>query len=137
MVKAAWGTKRTCPKCAAKFYDLNKKPAHCPACEHEFDPEAPVKKRGKKKAVDTGAEQIKKAAALVKKDKKKDADDEEMPGFTDLEVIEDMDDLDDLEDVEDIKGKKPAAGADEEEDEEAFIDDDAPIDDKFDEDDEE
>ncbi|PZU70171.1 MAG: TIGR02300 family protein [Sphingobium sp.] len=26
MVKAEWGTKRTCPKCATRFYDLGKEP---------------------------------------------------------------------------------------------------------------
>ena len=33
MVKPEWGTKRTCPKCAARFYDLGKDdPIHCIAC---------------------------------------------------------------------------------------------------------
>ncbi|NQW54268.1 MAG: FYDLN acid domain-containing protein, partial [Rhodospirillales bacterium] len=26
MVKASWGTKRTCQSCAARFYDLGKSP---------------------------------------------------------------------------------------------------------------
>lgn len=42
MAKADLGTKRTCPSCAAKFYDLGRQPARCPKCEHEFDPEADV-----------------------------------------------------------------------------------------------
>ncbi|MCB4379855.1 TIGR02300 family protein, partial [Synechococcus sp. MU1644] len=32
------GTKQVCPSCEAKFYDLNKRPATCPKCEHTFDP---------------------------------------------------------------------------------------------------
>jgi uncharacterized protein (TIGR02300 family) len=33
MVKPEWGTKRTCPKCAARFYDLGKEdPIHCIQC---------------------------------------------------------------------------------------------------------
>ena len=32
MVKASWGTKRTCQNCAARFYDLNKSPIKCPKC---------------------------------------------------------------------------------------------------------
>lgn len=39
MAKADLGTKRTCPSCGAKFYDLGRQPARCPKCEHEFDPE--------------------------------------------------------------------------------------------------
>ena len=36
MVDPALGTKRTCPSCAARFYDLNKEPITCPACEASF-----------------------------------------------------------------------------------------------------
>ena len=39
MAKPELGTKRTCPSCAAKFYDLGRRPARCPKCETEFDPE--------------------------------------------------------------------------------------------------
>jgi uncharacterized protein (TIGR02300 family) len=38
----ALGTKRTCPKCAAKFYDFNKKELTCPKCNAEFDASAIV-----------------------------------------------------------------------------------------------
>lgn len=36
MVKAELGTKRTCPSCAAKFYDLLKNPIVCPKCNTSF-----------------------------------------------------------------------------------------------------
>ena len=39
------GTKREDPDTGKKFYDLNKRPAHCPKCETEFDPEEAVKSR--------------------------------------------------------------------------------------------
>jgi uncharacterized protein (TIGR02300 family) len=29
------GTKRICPVCTAKFYDLNRKPVVCPKCASE------------------------------------------------------------------------------------------------------
>ncbi|WP_302183457.1 FYDLN acid domain-containing protein, partial [Salmonella enterica] len=33
MVKPEWGTKRTCPKCATRFYDLEKDdPVTCINC---------------------------------------------------------------------------------------------------------
>lgn len=36
MVKAELGTKRTCPSCATRFYDLMKSPATCPKCGASF-----------------------------------------------------------------------------------------------------
>ena len=37
MPKDDWGTKRACPKCTIKFYDLNRDPMVCPSCEASFD----------------------------------------------------------------------------------------------------
>ena len=37
MAKDEWGTKRACPKCAVRFYDLNKDPIVCPSCGASFD----------------------------------------------------------------------------------------------------
>jgi uncharacterized protein (TIGR02300 family) len=42
---AELGTKQICPTCQAKFYDLNKRPAHCPKCAAEFDPDEAVRNR--------------------------------------------------------------------------------------------
>ena len=36
MVKAELGTKRTCPSCAARFYDMMKNPIVCPKCGVSF-----------------------------------------------------------------------------------------------------
>jgi uncharacterized protein (TIGR02300 family) len=36
MVSAELGTKRTCPNCAARFYDLLKDPITCPMCGTSF-----------------------------------------------------------------------------------------------------
>ena len=36
MVKAELGTKRTCPSCGTKFYDLLKSPIICPKCGVSF-----------------------------------------------------------------------------------------------------
>ncbi len=36
MVKAELGTKRTCPSCATRFYDLMKTPIVCPKCGANF-----------------------------------------------------------------------------------------------------
>lgn len=39
------GTKRDCPSCGARFYDLEKEPCTCPKCEHEFVPEPLLKSK--------------------------------------------------------------------------------------------
>ena len=33
MSKPAWGTKRVCPSCGARFYDLSRTPITCPVCQ--------------------------------------------------------------------------------------------------------
>ena len=46
MVKPEWGTKRTCPKCATRFYDLGKEdPVHCIECGTEWIPEPVLKSK--------------------------------------------------------------------------------------------
>ena len=42
MSKDKLGTKQICPSCESRFYDLNKRPAVCPKCGAEFDPEDEV-----------------------------------------------------------------------------------------------
>ncbi len=37
MSKNKLGTKRQCPSCGAKYYDLNRTPITCPKCQHLFD----------------------------------------------------------------------------------------------------
>lgn len=64
MIKAEWGTKRSCPKCATRFYDLGKDdPVTCIACGTAWQPEPVLKskqplafesvKTTKEKAVDS------------------------------------------------------------------------------------
>ncbi len=50
MAKPELGQKQVCPNCQAKFYDLNRRPAHCPKCDAEFDPleEALRNRRGRR-----------------------------------------------------------------------------------------
>ena len=46
MIKAEWGTKRTCPKCATRFYDLGKDdPVTCIECNTAFNPETVLKSK--------------------------------------------------------------------------------------------
>ena len=46
MAKAEWGTKRTCPNCGTRFYDLgNDDPVHCINCDKDFQPELVLKSK--------------------------------------------------------------------------------------------
>ena len=46
MVKAEWGTKRTCPKCGVRFYDLGKdEPVECIECGNAWRPEPVLKSK--------------------------------------------------------------------------------------------
>jgi uncharacterized protein (TIGR02300 family) len=45
LAKPEWGTKRICPSCGARYYDLMRDPVVCPKCSTPFDPEAFLKAR--------------------------------------------------------------------------------------------
>ncbi|RYY23536.1 MAG: TIGR02300 family protein [Sphingomonadales bacterium] len=46
MVKPEWGTKRACPKCGTRFYDLTKdEPVACIACGYAWSPEPILKSK--------------------------------------------------------------------------------------------
>jgi len=111
VVKASWGTKRTCQNCAARFYDLNKSPIKCPKCGREHDREDFVKvRRGRAAAAaaTTAAAAAAAAAAakaaLAKSKKVEDAAlDEAGPDDAEADdaALEDTDDLaDEAEEIE-------------------------------------
>jgi uncharacterized protein (TIGR02300 family) len=46
MIKPEWGTKRMCPKCATRFYDLEKdEPVTCINCGYAWQPEPVLKSK--------------------------------------------------------------------------------------------
>jgi len=46
MVKPEWGTKRTCPKCGTRFYDLGKDdPVTCIECSAAWEPDPILKSK--------------------------------------------------------------------------------------------
>ena len=83
MVKPEWGTKRTCPKCSTRFYDLgNEDPVHCIECGTDWIPEPvlkskqpmpfePAETEKKKKDEDLEAEEL-----AIDEDEEPSADDE-------------------------------------------------------------
>ncbi len=107
MVKAEWGTKRTCPKCGTRFYDLGKEdPVTCIQCGVAWDPE-PVLKSKQPLPFDEAP----------KKDIAKDAPVDSDLAADDLEIVEEgeenPDDEVDLGDDDDIG--VPGAGDEDEE----------------------
>jgi uncharacterized protein (TIGR02300 family) len=45
VAKPEWGSKRICPSCGTRYYDLLREPVVCPKCSTPFDPEAFLKSR--------------------------------------------------------------------------------------------
>ena len=110
MAKPEWGTKRTCPSCGERFYDLLREQIECPECGARLD----VDDRGRMSA----AKPEKRQRAAV-------AEDVDLVDDEDLAVDESEETVDDplLEDEEDegdeaagpalsdedAEGKEPAA----------------------------
>ncbi len=44
-MKRKWGTKRACPSCGTRFYDLGRKSIACPKCHATYSPEDFLKNR--------------------------------------------------------------------------------------------
>ncbi|WP_119677336.1 TIGR02300 family protein [Indioceanicola profundi] len=93
MAKPEWGTKRICPSCGTRYYDMRKDPPTCPSCGTVFDPEALLKSR---RARPIPVEEVVKKAPIERED-----DDETSGVDTDEEEsIEEEADVDTDEDVE-------------------------------------
>ena len=97
MVKAEWGTKRACPKCNSRFYDLtNDDPVTCINCGFAWVPEPILKskqplpfeeaKPKQAEAEDTDAELIDEDLDLDADDAGTDEDDVDIGGDDDLGV---------------------------------------------------
>lgn len=50
LVKPDWGTKRVCPSCDARFYDMKREPIVCPKCQTTIDLNAVAKPKRPKPA---------------------------------------------------------------------------------------
>ena len=94
MVKPEWGTKRLCPHCGARFYDMNRDPLTCPACSAAIDPVAQSRPRRTRAAPKLAAAAGEVAVAA-------DDEDEYDPEEEGESAIEDVSELgdDDMADV--------------------------------------
>lgn len=92
MANEEWGTKRVCPKCSARFYDLKKEPITCIECGTEFVPEPVLKSKQPVAAVPVAE----KPKAKPDADDDDDDSDDETKGLDlgddDIEVEESEDD---------------------------------------------
>ncbi len=95
MVDAALGTKRTCPSCASRFYDLNNHPISCPHCSESFVVESILPSKAGRPAAPAPAPQPEAPKVAVPEvttnqddDKVDDADDE-TAGIGDVDLGED------------------------------------------------
>ena len=93
MVKAEWGTKRACPKCNTRFYDLgNDEPVTCIACGNVWVPEPVLKSK------QTQLFEVAKPAAKVEDEAGTDDDldidaDEDAADAPDVDLGDDDEDL--------------------------------------------
>lgn len=124
MAKAEWGTKRVCPKCGTKFYDMKNEPIVCVSCGHSFEPESVLKSKQSSGHAEIVAAKNKadaKAAAAAKAAKDAEGDDDDLLDDDDID-LEDIDDddidddlLDDDDDDDDVTAviDKPKGSNDE------------------------
>lgn len=108
MARPEWGTKRLCPNCGTRYYDMRHDPIVCPHCGTAFDPEALLKTRR------TRATAPAVAAPVADEEAESDVSTEETPAGEENEA--DMP-LETVESDEDEEGE-----SDEEEDEEVLED---------------
>mgnify|MGYP002738229292 FL=1 len=102
MPKEEWGTKRLCPHCGTRFYDLQKDPMTCPACGSEFTVDSLTQGRGRSLVSEKTA----------MKDEDQDDDlieddlDDDDSGDLDDDLLEDDDDDGDvsLDEIADVAG---------------------------------
>lgn len=105
MPAAELGTKQVCPTCQSKFYDLNRRPAHCPKCGSDFDPEEAIRTRRVRSRVGGTEVEDEEREDQVKGD---DAESEEEDEETTPEIDEAADEPVVLEDEEGDGAPAPA-----------------------------
>ena len=58
MTKVEWGTKRICPNCGTRYYDMRRDPIMCPKCGAPFDAEFLVKTRKSRAVASAAVEEV-------------------------------------------------------------------------------
>jgi uncharacterized protein (TIGR02300 family) len=98
MPKDEWGTKRVCPTCGNRFYDLQHDPMTCPTCGSVFTLESLTAAKAKP----LRTEKVKPEPVDLEDLPDIETDDEGIEGEVDDEILEDEEDSVDLEDIADV-----------------------------------
>ena len=89
MAKPELGTKRLCPNCGTKYYDLNRDPILCPKCGTLFTVAAVVSRAKAAPAVEEAEEEVDEAAPIefvpLEEAEADENADEAVPGIEDEE----------------------------------------------------
>ena len=98
MAKPEWGSKRICPSCGTRYYDLLREPVICPKCGTPFDAEAFLRSRRtrpappvEKELEPVGAEELDAETETEEADAAEDEEEDE-------ELLEDASELGEDED---------------------------------------
>jgi uncharacterized protein (TIGR02300 family) len=87
MVKAEWGHKRTCPKCAERFYDLGKDdPVVCIECGNQWTPEPVLKSKQPIPFEEAKKEEVAEPDSDLGDEELEDIDDEEISPDQDVDL---------------------------------------------------
>lgn len=100
MSKVERGTKRACPNCGARFYDLGRDPAVCPSCQTVCRIDQPAPRRAvaaKAKPVAVVVDEVAQPVAAADEPETISLDEveEETPDAVESDEIEEIADLDD------------------------------------------
>lgn len=104
MPKEEWGVKRVCPKCATRFYDLQKDPMTCPSCEAIFDVASLVQQKSRTASAEKVEKKVEEADTTVADDADvlaAEADDADIDLDDDI-LDDDDDDTVNLEEIADM-----------------------------------
>ncbi|MGB4107596.1 MAG: TIGR02300 family protein [Alphaproteobacteria bacterium] len=122
------GLKRVCVSCGIRFYDLNKRPIHCPNCQTEFSGEIKLKgRRGRVAAVEVEEVIKAKVVPVANDDQSTDVEARE-EGIVSLEDVEALENAGADEDGDEIEVEDDDIGSLEEIEEDAALD--VPVDKK-------
>lgn len=101
MPKEEWGTKRLCPDCNTRFYDLGRDPMTCPSCGHEFTVESLTNGRSRMLVADKSSGRDTDDVIDTDDDLDTDGDDSDL----DDDLLDDDDDGDvSLDEIADVAG---------------------------------
>ncbi|MBL4542990.1 MAG: TIGR02300 family protein [Rhodobacteraceae bacterium] len=100
MPKEEWGTKRVCPNCETRFYDLRRDPMVCPACGHSFD--LASLQGGKNQSVPPTKQKSPASPAVAADDDSAEVIEDDADVDLDDDVLEDDPDGDSTVDIDEI-----------------------------------